>query len=233
LKVKLNKMLELKNISKSFGIPGETNFRKVLDDLSFQLAEGESVAITGPSGSGKTTLLSVIGTLDFPDSGEIRFKGIDIRTYTPSGIDTFRNSEVGFVFQLHHLLPQCTLLENILLPAMLIRNRAEKKKRLSRAEHLLKRVGIWEHKDKLPGKMSGGECQRAAVVRAIINSPSLLLADEPTGALDSENAHNIADLLLDLNKNDGLSLLVVTHSPEIAMKMNKRYLLENGKLHLK
>ena len=226
-------MLQLKNISKSFGIPGETNFRQVLSDLSFHLAEGESAAILGPSGSGKTTLLNIIGTLDFPDTGEIRFKNEDVRSFSPSGLDLFRNLQIGFIFQFHHLLPQCTLLENILLPAMLLKDKAEKKKRLVRAEDLLKRVGIWDQKDKLPGKMSGGECQRAAVVRAMINSPSLLLADEPSGALDSKNAGNIAGLLIDLNKNDGLSLLVVTHSLELAGRMQKICYLEDGKLVMK
>jgi ABC-type lipoprotein export system ATPase subunit len=226
-------MLQLKNISKSFGTPNETNFRQVLSYLSFSLAEGESAAILGPSGSGKTTLLNIIGTLDFPDSGEIRFKNNDVRSFSPSELDRFRNLEIGFVFQFHHLLPQCTLLENILLPAMLLKDKAEKKKRQSRAEDLLKRVGIWDHRDKLPGKMSGGECQRAAVVRAMINSPSLLLADEPSGALDHKNAGNIAELLIDLNKNDGLSLLVVTHSLELAGRMQKTYQLEEGKMVLK
>jgi len=226
-------MLQLKKISKSYGTPGETNFRQVLSDLSFHLAEGESAAILGPSGSGKTTLLNIIGTLDFPDAGEIRFKNEDVRSFNSSDLDRFRNREIGFVFQFHHLLPQCTLLENILLPAMLLKDKAEKKKRQSRAEDLLKRVGIWDHKDKLPGKMSGGECQRAAVVRAMINSPSLLLADEPSGALDHKNAGNITELLIDLNKNDGLSLLVVTHSLELAGRMQKTYQLEEGKLVLK
>ncbi len=226
-------MLQLKNISKSYGIPGETNFRQVLSDLSFHLAEGESAAILGPSGSGKTTLLNIIGTLDFPDAGEIHFKNEDVRSFDHSALDRFRNREIGFVFQFHHLLPQCTLLENILLPAMLFKDKSEKKKRQIRAEDLLKRVGIWDHKDKLPGKMSGGECQRAAVVRAMINSPSLLLADEPSGALDHKNAGNIAELLIDLNKNDGLSLLVVTHSLELADRMQKTYQLEDGKLVMK
>jgi lipoprotein-releasing system ATP-binding protein len=226
-------MLTLKNISKSFGTPGETNFRTVLSGLDFSLGEGESAAILGPSGSGKTTLLNIAGTLDFPDSGEIRFNGIDISSLSPSELDHFRNREVGFVFQQHHLLPQCTLLENILLPAMLLKDKIEKQGRKARAESLLKRVGIWDHRDKLPGKMSGGECQRAAVVRAMINSPALLLADEPTGALDSENAEILGELLLDLNKNDGLSLLLVTHSLELAGRMQKTYQLREGKLQLK
>ncbi len=226
------KMLELKNISKSFGTPGQTNFRQVLRELNFQMDEGESVAILGPSGSGKTTLLNIIGSLDFPDSGEFLFKKRDVRSFNSHELDKFRNLEIGFVFQFHHLFPQCSLLENILIPSILIKDKSEKKKIYSRAEILLKRVGIWDHKDKLPGNMSGGECQRAAVVRAMINSPSLLLADEPSGALDSKNAGNIAELLIDLNKNDGLSLLVVTHSLELAGRMQKTYQLVDGKLVL-
>lgn len=226
-------MLELKNISKSFGIPGGTNFRTILNDLNFRMDEGESIAILGPSGSGKTTLLNITGTLEYPDSGEIHFKDRNISSLSSTELDHFRNSEIGFVFQLHHLLPQCTLLENVLLPSMLVKDKTEKQARQSRAENLLKRVGIWDHRDKLPGKMSGGECQRAAVVRAMINSPSLLLADEPTGALDIENADKIADLLLDLNKKDGLALLLVTHSLELAGRMNKIYHLRNGKLEMK
>ncbi len=194
--------------------------------------EGESIAILGPSGSGKTTMLNLIGTLDHPDSGKIMFRDKNIVELSPSELDNFRNQEIGFVFQFHHLLPQCSLLENILIPTLVLSDKAEKKQKLSQAEQLLKKVGIWDHRDKLPGKLSGGECQRAAVVRAMINQPSILLADEPTGALDKNNVENISDLLMDLNKNDGLSLLVVTHSSELASRMNKTYEIVNGKLEL-
>jgi len=225
-------LVKLENITKSFRISEDTPPRLVLDNLSFQMEEGESVAILGPSGSGKTTMLNLIGTLDRPDSGKILFRDKNIVDLSPSELDNFRNQEIGFVFQFHHLLPQCSLLENILIPTLVLSDKAEKKEKLAQAEQLLKKVGIWDHRDKLPGKLSGGECQRAAVVRAMINKPSILLADEPTGALDRNNVENISDLLMDLNKNDGLSLLVVTHSKELSSRMSKTYEIIDGKLAL-
>ena len=223
-------ILTLKGISKTYGLSSEGGVQPVLKDLDLEVAEGESVAILGPSGSGKTTFLNLVGGLDYPDSGEVVFRGKNITGYTPEQMDAFRNQEIGFVFQFHHLLPQCTLLENVLIPTMVQRDKAGRKKSLERAESLMKRVGIWDYRDKLPGKLSGGECQRAAVVRAMINSPSLLLADEPTGALDSDNVQVMADLLLELNQVDGLTLLVVTHSAELAARMDKTLNLKKGKL---
>lgn len=226
-------LLKLENISKSFGSENDATKREVLKDLSFTIDEAESVAILGPSGSGKSTLLNIIGSLEYPDMGSVAYKGKDITGKSEKELDDFRNREIGFVFQFHHLLPQCTLLENVLIPTLMLKDKKSKSEKLAQGEHLLKRVGIWDHRDKLPGKMSGGECQRAAVVRAMINKPSLLLADEPTGALDSESVEIMTDLLLDLNKNDGLALLVVTHSVELASRMDKTYVLRNGKLELK
>ncbi|MCF8378770.1 MAG: ABC transporter ATP-binding protein [Bacteroidales bacterium] len=226
-------ILNLQNISKSFSISHDAPARIVLNDMNFKMEEGDSVAILGPSGSGKTTMLNLIGTLDRPDSGKIFFRDKNIVDFKPRELDAFRNQEIGFVFQFHHLLPQCSVLENVLIPTLVLDDRDEKKQKYALAEKLLKRVGIWDHKDKLPGKLSGGECQRAAVVRAMINNPSILLADEPTGALDKENVGIIADLLMDLNKNEGLSLLVVTHSQELASRMNKTYELVQGKPVLK
>lgn len=230
---KKSMILDLQNISKSFSISNDAPGRTILNDMSFQMEEGDSVAILGPSGSGKTTMLNLIGTLDHPDSGKILFRDKNIVDFKPAELDKFRNQEIGFIFQFHHLLPQCSLLENVLIPTLVLDDKNEKKKKYELAEKLLKRVGIWDHKDKLPGKLSGGECQRAAVVRAMINNPSMLLADEPTGALDKENVEIIANLLMDLNKNDGLSLLVVTHSLELASRMNKTYELIDGKPVLK
>lgn len=223
-------LLQLDQISKGFGTLSEENRRTVLDELSFTVEDGESIAILGPSGSGKTTFLNLIGGLDKPDSGEILFRGQNISRYTDMEMNQYRNEQVGFVFQFHHLLPQCTLIENVLIPTLVIRDRIARKEKLERAGELMKRVGIWEYRDKLPGKLSGGECQRAAVVRAMINSPSILLADEPTGALDRENVGNLADLLLELNRKDGLTLLVVTHSTDLAERMGKTYELVGGKL---
>ena len=223
-------LLSLEQIHKGFGNRNDASYRPVLNDLSLQVEEGEQIAILGPSGSGKTTLLNLVGGLDSPDKGSVKFRGEDITAYSNREIDQFRNREVGFVFQFHHLLPQCTLLENVLIPTLVETDRASRIKNHERAEALMKRVGIWEFRNKLPGILSGGECQRAAVVRAMINAPSILLADEPTGALDSENVENMADLLLELNREDGLTLMVVTHSADLAKRMGKTLELRNGTL---
>ncbi|MDF1576344.1 MAG: ABC transporter ATP-binding protein [Bacteroidales bacterium] len=224
-------LLALENIHKGFGRRDDSSYRPVLNDLSLQVEEGERIAILGPSGSGKTTLLNLVGGLDSPDDGHVKFRGEDITGYSSREIDQFRNRQIGFVFQFHHLLPQCTLLENVLIPTLVQSDKASRLESAGRAEALMKRVGIWEFRNKLPGKLSGGECQRAAVVRAMINAPSILLADEPTGALDSENVENMADLLLELNREDGLTLMVVTHSLELARKMGRTLEIRNGKLH--
>ena len=221
-------LLSLKDITKGFGPRGDASRRLVLESLSLEVEEGEKLAILGPSGSGKTTLLNLIGGLDHPDEGSVEFKGRDITGYTREEMDRYRNRNIGFVFQYHHLLPQCTLLENVLIPTLV--SSEAKKETSSRAEALMKRVGIWDFRDKLPGKLSGGECQRAAVVRAMINAPSLLLADEPTGALDRENVETMADLLLELNREDGLTLLLVTHSTRLAGQMGRVMELSGGML---
>ena len=223
-------LISLEHIQKGFGNQDDASYRSVLKNLSLQVEEGERIAILGPSGSGKTTLLNLVGGLDSPDEGSVKFRGEDITSYSNQEIDLYRNREVGFVFQLHHLLPQCTLLENVLVPTLVQSDKTSLAGNVERAEALMKRVGIWEFRNKLPGILSGGECQRAAVVRAMINTPSILLADEPTGALDSENVENMSDLLLELNKEDGLTLLVVTHSIELARKMGRTLEIRKGKL---
>jgi lipoprotein-releasing system ATP-binding protein len=223
-------LLTLNGISKGFGSTSDSTYRPVLEDLALKVREGERIAILGPSGSGKTTLLNLIGGLDYPDTGKVLFRGQDITGLSNAEMDRYRNQEIGFVFQFHHLLPQCTLLENVLIPTLVHSDKAERAVKLERAKALMKRVGIWIYRDKLPGKLSGGECQRAAVVRAMINAPSILLADEPTGALDRENVEVMAGLLLELNQEDGLTLLVVTHSNELARRMGKTLEFKNGKL---
>ena len=222
-------LLQLKNLSKGYGDLQSQNYQHVLDNISLEVEEGESIAIIGPSGSGKTTLLNLIGTLDQPDNGSIFYKNRDITGLSRQEIENFRNKEIGFIFQMHYLLPQCTLLENVLLPTLPDK---EDKDAHIRAEKLIKRVGLWEHKDKKPQLLSGGECQRTAVVRAMINNPGLLLADEPTGALDHINAVNLINLLLEFNREDKLTLVMVTHSRELAEKMNKIYRLMDGRLEL-
>jgi len=224
----LGNLLSLSNISKSY--PSGSSLRKVLDNLSLEINKGETIAIVGPSGSGKTTLLNIIGTLDNADSGEAVFEGTDLMKMNSTLLPAFRNRKIGMVFQLHHLLPQCTLWENVLIPTLPLKlNIGEAE---HRAETLLKRTGIWEQRFQKPSELSGGECQRAAVVRALINQPSLILADEPTGALDHENALILINLLLELNKEQGTALVIVTHSMELASKMGKVYRIEAGRLIL-
>ena len=226
-------LLKIDAINKSYQAAQSDKKRIVLNNLSLNVENGDSVAIIGPSGSGKTTLLNQIGTMDQPDSGNIYFKGRDLGLLSSKELQEFRNREIGFIFQQHHLLPQCTMLENVLLPTLPGSKKKDRDELHARARALLERVGLWDLRDQRPGELSGGECQRTAVVRALINNPSILLADEPTGALDEENAYVLADLLMDFNKSDKLSLIVVTHSAELAGKMNKVYVLKNGKLEMK
>ncbi len=222
--------LQIDKINKSYQVGGTGRTRVVLDDLSLRVADGEAIAIVGPSGSGKSTFLNQLGTMDRPDNGNIFFRGRDIGLLDRKELEEFRNQEIGFIFQQHHLLPQCTLLENVLLPSLPRTNARQRAQVLERAKVLLERVGLWDLRDQKPGELSGGECQRTAVIRSLINNPSLLLADEPTGALDADNAHTLADLLLDFNRTERLVLIVVTHSMELAGKMDKAYLLKNGRL---
>ncbi len=222
-------ILQLKNIFKGYGDPQKNNFRRVLEDLNLEVDTHQKIAIAGPSGSGKTTLLNLIGTLDQPDSGEITFKGTKITGYSQGQLAHFRNLELGFIFQLHHLLPQFTIWENVLLPVLPIKKIAGKAEK-EWAEHLLRKVGIWEQRFQKPSELSGGECQRTAVVRALINKPQLILADEPTGALDEQNAGHLAQLLNHISGEEGVSLIIVTHSSELASQMDKVYHLKNGEL---
>jgi ABC-type lipoprotein export system ATPase subunit len=219
-------LLQLKNISKGYGEKGTHSFRRVLDGLNLKIEKGEKIAIIGPSGSGKTTLLNLIGALDVPDSGEILFNSKNITAYNKNELAGFRNQHLGFIFQLHHLMPQLTLMENVLLP--ILPQGKVLKEHKAWAEHLIKKVGIWEQRNQKPSEMSGGECQRTAVVRALINKPELILADEPTGALDEENALTLSDLLLRLSEEENVTLVTVTHSSELAGKMDKQYVLKNG-----
>jgi lipoprotein-releasing system ATP-binding protein len=222
-------LLQLQNIVKGYGEPGTHSYRAVLKDLNFELKQGEKVAIIGPSGSGKTTLLNLIGTLDVPDAGEIYFAGKNITGFSKKELAVFRNMHLGFIFQLHHLMPQLTLWENILLP--LLPQSKILKEQKEWAEYLIQKVGIWEQRNQKPGEMSGGECQRTAVVRALINKPELILADEPTGALDEENAQSLSDLLIRLSNEEKVTLVTVTHSAQLAGKMDKKYVLKSGKLN--
>ena len=220
-------LLQLQNISKGYGQPGTHSYRPVLNKLNLELNPGQKVAVVGPSGSGKTTLLNLMGTLDLPDEGIINFEGKDITGYSKTELAAFRNQQLGFVFQLHHLMPQLTLLENVLLPLLPQGNKISKEQK-DWAEYLIQKVGIWEQRDQKPSQMSGGECQRTAVVRALMNKPKLVLADEPTGALDEDNAAALTELLIKLSSDEGVTLVTVTHSTAMAEQMDKVYKLKNG-----
>jgi ABC-type lipoprotein export system ATPase subunit len=220
--------LKLEKISKGYGLPGSRSYRSVLVDLDLELEEGGGMAIIGPSGSGKTTLLNLLGTLDVPDAGKIILGERELTSLSGNELTLLRNQSIGFVFQSHFLMPQYNVWENALLPALPSgRPGAEV---IARAEELLKKTGLWDHRWQKPAQLSGGECQRTAVIRALINSPSLLLADEPTGALDEENAELIMDLLLDINRETRVTMIIITHSTDLAMRMKRVMRLKNGKL---
>jgi ABC-type lipoprotein export system ATPase subunit len=221
-------LLSLHEISKAYGNPADASYQVVLDKLNLEVEEGETLAILGPSGSGKSTLLNILGTLDYPDQGLILFRNTSLLNISGKDLDHFRNKEIGFVFQSHHLLPQCNVLENVLIPTLV--NLSNQKEKKEYAEQLLNRVGLWEHRFKKPGQLAGGECQRVAVVRAMINTPSIILADEPTGALDGKNVDAISDLLLMLNSEENICLILVTHSQALASKMRAVYELIDGQL---
>ena len=216
-------VLEIRNVSKEY--PAVPEPVKVLRRIDFQLMAGACVAIIGPSGCGKSTLLNLMGALDTPSSGHILFKGRDITSLSARELARLRNQEIGFVFQLHHLLPQCTVLENVLVPTLVAPNANDARER---AAKLLERVGLGDRVDHRPGQLSGGERQRVAVVRALINRPSLLLADEPTGSLNEDGAGQLADLLLELNREEGMAVVIVTHAISLAERTGRIYELRDG-----
>lgn len=216
----MSSWLELKNIKKQYD-----EKTPVLRGLDLSVAAGQSVAVTGPSGCGKSTLLHMIGLLDAPDAGELMLDGKNLLNLSANEAADFRNTQIGFVFQLHHLLPQCTVLENVLVPSLVTKSNQHE-----RAVKLLKRVGLADRMSHRPGQLSGGERQRAAVVRALINRPKLLLADEPTGSLNRQGADELIDLLLDLNREEDLTLIMVTHSDRLAGRLDRVLTLESGLL---
>ncbi len=223
-------LLELKNISKTYEIPSGEGKVTVLKDISLQVSQRESIAVVGPSGSGKSTLLNIIGALDQPTSGIVTLTGKNLADLEDSELSRIRNQDIGFVFQLHHLLPQCTVLENVLIPTVPLGLNKDDENVKIRAKELLEKVGLEKHFHHFPAQLSGGELQRVAVVRALINTPKLVLADEPTGSLDRESSKNLGQLLLQLNKDEDMALIVVTHSMELARLMDKVYKLQDGKL---
>ena len=218
--------LVLENVNKEF--PTRAEPLVVLRGVSLGLSPGENVAILGPSGSGKSTLLNILGTLEPPTSGRVLLAGEDPATLGEPALAEFRRRRIGFVFQEHHLLPQCSVLENVLVPT--IAGGPTRPEAIARARDLLARVGLAGRLDHRPAELSGGERQRAALARALVNRPSLLLADEPTGNLDRTNADRVGRLMLELQRQEGMMLVVVTHSAHLAGLMGRRLELDEGRL---
>ena len=223
-------IVELDNISKTYQNRGTTIKQEVLKELSFNVNKGDSIAIIGPSGSGKSTLLNIIGTLDIPNSGIVKLNGNELNELNENQLAEIRNKNIGFVFQMHHLLPQLSLIENVLIPSIPNKNKTKQNEIYAKAKNLLASVGLEDKIHKHPGNLSGGECQRATVIRALINEPELILADEPTGSLDKESAEQMGELLTEINKKHNVAMIVVTHSQELANKMDVVYELVDGKL---
>lgn len=222
-------LLKLIDVSKSYEAIEGAGQLAVLDRISLEVNGGESLAIIGPSGCGKSTLLNIIGTLDRPTSGQVFLEGDELSGLDEEKIATIRNCKVGFIFQAHHLLPQCTVLENVLVPT-LAGNKAGREGAMDRGKKLLERAGLGGRLSHRPGQLSGGERQRVAVVRALINQPKLLLADEPTGALDRAAADTLSQILVELNREEKVALIVVTHAVDLAARMQRQFELRDGKL---
>ncbi len=221
-------MLQVSNVSKHYSTPRGPLV--VLSDVTFALAPGEAAVVTGPSGSGKSSLLHVLGALDPPSSGTVTLDGRNAFTLPPKAMAEFRNAQVGFVFQDHCLLPQCSVLENVLVPTLVASNGAGGVDDRSRARHLIEQVGLADRVDHRPGELSGGEKQRVAIARALIRQPRLVLCDEPTGNLDQQSASVVASLLLDLHRRQQNILVVVTHSERLAAQFPIRFELTDRKL---
>ncbi len=220
--------LVVDNVSKEY--PTRSGALVVLRGVTLTLGRGEAAAVMGPSGSGKSTLLHILGTLDRPTGGKVALDGAEPFALPEPRLAAFRNAQIGFVFQDHHLLPQCSVLENVLIPTLV--NQATKPAETeSFARQLLDRVGLGDRLGHRPAELSGGERQRVAVARALVLKPALLLADEPTGNLDRTNAHSVAELLLQLHEQEKNVLIVVTHSAELARLFPRRFEMNDGTLH--
>ncbi len=215
-------MIDIKGITKSFGS------LQVLKGIDLHIDKGEVVSIVGPSGAGKTTLLQIIGTLDRPDSGSIIVEGIDVRKLSTKQLSDFRNQHIGFVFQFHQLLPEFTAIENIMIPAFIAgKSNSEAKKR---AQELLEFMGLADRAQHKPNELSGGEKQRVAVARALVNNPAVILADEPSGSLDSKNKQELHQLFFDLRDKFGQTFVIVTHDENLAQITDRTIKMRDGLL---
>jgi lipoprotein-releasing system ATP-binding protein len=220
-------MIKLKQVSKTFIKDG--NRIDVLKGLDLEIQKGESLAVVGVSGSGKSTLIHILGTLDHPTSGVLLFEDKNVFTWPEKKLAAFRNERIGFVFQFHNLLPEFSSLENTMMPALI--HGLSKSEARKRAEAILNDLGLRDRMTHKPGELSGGEQQRVAVARALIMEPEILLADEPTGNLDSETGSRIGDILVQLNKTRQITLVIVTHNPLLAKQMSRRIGLQDGKIY--
>lgn len=223
-------IIQLKNVVKQYNVDSSEDKRVVLNDLSVGIDQGDALSIVGPSGSGKSTLLNMLGTLDKPTSGEVFVQDTNVLDLSDEELASVRNESIGFIFQMHHLLPQLNLYENVMLPTLMVKDKSVVEQREKRVKELLEMVGLQDKMKQRPGQLSGGECQRVAVVRALVNEPRVILADEPTGSLDHESAANLGELLKEINKKEKVALVIVTHSLSLAEKMPVRYELTKGKL---
>lgn len=213
-------MIALTDIRKSFGT------LQVLRGISLDVNQGEVISIVGPSGAGKTTLLQIMGTLDAPDSGQVKYGDKDVLSLSDRDLSQFRNQNIGFVFQMHRLLPEFSLAENVAMPALIANT--DRRRALEQARQLLDRVGLRDRADHKPGQCSGGECQRAAVARALINNPAVVLADEPSGSLDSHNRKELHQLFFDLRRDLGATFVIVTHDEGLANDCDRVIHMRDG-----
>lgn len=223
-------LLQLESVTKTYPGPTSEGDVHVLRDVSLTVSQGETLAIVGPSGSGKSTLLNIMGALDRCTTGTVCLDGQNLGELSDSDLAGLRNRTIGFVFQLHHLLPQCTALENVLVPT-LAGNTPPSSDATEHARHLLARVGMDHRKHHLPAQLSGGERLRVAVARSLVNRPRLVLADEPTGSLDRTTTERVVDLMLSLNADEGVSLVFVTHAEDVASRLERMHRLDDGVLH--
>ncbi len=217
-------LVTVKNVTKTFEHEGRS--LQVLKGIDLEIGRGEMVTIVGPSGAGKSTLLHLIGTLDLPTEGQILYEGRDVTRLGSSDLAEFRNRSIGFVFQFHHLLPEFTALENVMMPGLIQGRRTYE----ARARRLLDEVGLTERLTHRPGELSGGEQQRVALARALLMEPKLVLADEPTGNLDSQTSASVHALFFDLNRRHGITFLIVTHSRDFAAMMPRQVSMKDGRI---